>query len=1183
MLIFCSTIFSFSPLDYKTFTSEEYIYFVKPDGIIGYTKKSREFRMVVLNDALSGDVILDVAEKDGLLWLLTPEGVYSFEMNTGTIEKTPFIRENTCSGKIAVDIDYVWLSCSDTLLQYDKLSREWLQYRMPVSQKKAGNIAGVYSTGDEVLIAAGAVMNVFYILDEKWKHYPLTSGSLSEKSRYIYGTRDLFFVENNTIYRYLIESRSWEQIAAQKTIQDIKADEEHLYYLTNESAFSYNLSSSISRRFDIQPMGAAQSVGKVSDSLFLISTPEKMVFYDPVQRASSYRPYPQRFADVDVSYSYPLGNDLILFVNNNVCLYEQGTQLWEIHNLRRIKGTAKRLTLDEEGLALKYKRGYSSTLKGIAEQEITLRSGGYEVDTVKFSYQNQIVDGVPTPVKIPEEIDSTRLFLLGRPAPDINLTLHNSFPEGRYLDMEFDNSSANRPVRKNIKYRGGHKDVLQDGVVGQNTYKVPASRTMPEANYEGVYSVWESPQKLKSRDRKIVRVSSGAGYVTTKTVNKVLAYQPQGIYNLSEKADSLNGNTGATRILPGSVSIWIDGERIDSSYYTLFYTTGMMKFNRRDILEPKSVIVVSYKAEAVPNEGIDKLELVPQNHFKKMGYGDVLISYTDWLSTRVGFTGLSTDSVGNGLLYASVPVELRKKGLFLQINPELTVDVATGYSAGSVNLSSRLGQKTSASFNGFMAGKNFQTTDMLSRGYGEILKDFDYALSYDIVKDLTVGVKQRNSYATEGEEMYLESFADFHFHTLPYLNVSLSRNTMDAFVQTDLQSVATDSSSADSGLGELYTLENTIDTLDRNKDRLKIKLYETSSPYLEKFLHIHKLSYELSHAEFLSNDKVIGKSGQGRMFYGLTSISPIQPVTFNIVNAYRTNPPGSLNKRNLFSSWQVQTIDAPKGVDIEGEYRLDFTRPASRDSSYVLIDRTIHLITKPGSWISWLDWMSPRFLLSQNVFCDFSHAWPGSNNMFFGETDADSSELTRGIGIHLFPTEDLLFRNNNTWKTGNGKEHFNTFNDLKIWFLSKRALWQTRFEYNTDYDREYHYSAYSRFDNIWFPWLTTKQGLRNVFDEDAFKQEIKFGPEFSASLSVFDFFIVKKLINNHDLFVGWKSVDAEFTDEYTEISYNTSLNVFIKPNIMISTSNGFVLTAWAGGSHWQLEDYNGKFTLQAFF
>jgi hypothetical protein len=167
------------------------------------------------------------------------------------------------------------------------------------------------------------------------------------------------------------------------------------------------------------------------------------------------------------------------------------------------------------------------------------------------------------------------------------------------------------------------------------------------------------------------------------------------------------------------------------------------------------------------------VELLPENHFGEMGYMDVTASYTDWLSTRMAYVPMAAESDNQHLTNVAVPIELRRKKLFLKADPELTYDASNSLQAGGLGLSCRVWDRVSLNVNGLLVDTSLVTTDNLTTGYGKTKSDMDYLASYDILRDLTISYNQTNTQASMGEADRYQVSADMHIPRIPFLRVDV--------------------------------------------------------------------------------------------------------------------------------------------------------------------------------------------------------------------------------------------------------------------------------------------------------------------------------------------------------------------------------------------------------------------------
>ncbi len=1154
-----------APLEYKVFSTDANVYIVQPNGLLSYSRKSRDFNTIVLDQSRTRDSILDVQENDGLLWFLTPQGVYQFDMNTTTLEKIPFLGETACNGKITADFDYVWVACPDSLMQFDKLGREWLTYAITHKGPEAPAILSAFSNGDEVFCAFPEGMRVFYTIDEKWNDFPLPNRKISPNAKYVHNKDNIVLVDEKVAYRYITTTKSWETIAGDSKILDLILDEQSICYNTQNKAYLYPFASSMSQRFDIQGLANVKSVAKISDTTYALVSEKNLLQYDIKSRSIEFIPYSEGIIGKEIEKIIFLGDILLAFSPDKFGLYDFSNKLWESTSRRNVGGGDKRFSWDNKGMSLKYKRGYNSSLKGSIEKELQLKK-------LKPSQYAGLV-----------EADSGETVLGYTFIPtDIDLTLHNTYPGERYFDLYVNNTSPSEPAEKLLKYRGGTSDVVQDAIAGNNKFTLSESQTLPQTQYEGARVVMESKKKLKNRDRKVLRVSSGAGFITSQSINTFIPYNSRNDYRL--KSAGSNSKADTTKIIPGSFKIWIDGERLDSTYYTYNLSAGTFEFFDKAPVDPSSIIKIQYQVETIPDEGIEKIEPLPENKFATMGYVDVLTSYTDWLSTRVSYVPLksNTDTLSH-LLHAAVPLELRRKNLFFKANPELTYNPTNSAKAVGLSLYTRLMNKASLTLKSLVNDTNFTTTDNLSTSYGKLKSDLSYSLSYDLNKDLTLSFSQSLNKAERGDENRYEIELDGHLPNYPYFKVNVSRNLIEAnplFQKPVIDKISDTLVAGKTVYDTTYKDTLFLDTLDRKKDKVRLTLYETSSPILESALHFNKVGYQFIWTEFISNDFETDRSDPGRVFFGNTVLSPINAMTFTSVTTYQKNPVSAEINDKLYTELELQTIDAPRGIDFSSRYALDFRSYVQTDSCEVQLDQSLSLIVKPGAWFPALSWFSPRGSIQNSAYTPYADRNPGNGKIFFGDKKPLTSSVTKSLGTHIIPNEDIFFSTKTDWN----QNVFKTANDLKFWFNSKRMLWQTFFNYNNNTeDTTSNFRGYSRYDNTWSPWFRTTQGLFATYAKDTSGAESSFGPHFTVGINIREKGFIKRILNDHTLNIDWSRGGNKWVSSIPGISYEIRLRLMIKPNISFDLLNILGLDTEGSGSSLVLKTYEGRFKMQAFF
>jgi hypothetical protein len=244
------------------------------------------------------------------------------------------------------------------------------------------------------------------------------------------------------------------------------------------------------------------------------------------------------------------------------------------------------------------------------------------------------------------------------------------------------------------------------------------------------------------------------------------------------------------------------------------------------------------------------------------------------------------------------------------------------------------------------------------------------------------------------------------------LDLSLSRSSIEHLSSPDSEKTA-------------------FDSLFNTKDKIKVRLYETSSRILEKLTHAKKISYDLSHSEYRYESE--GKSWRnGRTSTAEITFSPIQPVILSGNLLYQggidiDSTPSSILRPRL----ELQCINAPKGVDLNATYYLNYGKYNSDDSSTDTITRSINVILKPGMWLPALRWLSPRAAISQDINTAFSVAGPSFWEILTGSNGIRTYNLQRSFGFNIFPTDEILLRNNNEFSKIDTSNFFKTTNDIR--------------------------------------------------------------------------------------------------------------------------------------------------------
>ena len=739
--------------------------------------------------------------------------------------------------------------------------------------------------------------------------------------------------------------------------------------------------------------------------------------------------------------------------------------------------------------------------------------------------------------------------------------------------------------QKGAFYRGAQDELVESARLGTNTADIPQSKTILTPQFEGANVVLQSKSSLSTRDRRIVKAQVGGGLVTTETLYKVLPYNESGRYNIV----SFKNNPQIKKtIVPGSLKVNIDGEDIDSTDFTFFTPTGALNFNRDDLLDPTSIISVSYQVRTKPDGGVTEIEALPKNNFGKLEYGSVTVSPTDWISPQVGYAHLDDDSSHrHDLVNISSPSEIRtaSSSLFLKFDPEFTYDAETKAKAAALSLQSRFGEKLSFLFNGLLPDSNYVSTDNLDRGYGFIRHSTDYTVGYDIRKELPLSYNQNDIVSAHGTERHYEFTAGSHFQGFPFLDISLSRNAVTTDRNDTLHTVRDtirDSLNPiviDTIINHYAPSDSITYALDRNKDKFRVRLYETSSPIIESALHLKRVNY----AGFSSSKEGIIGTGYGSIFYGRGTVSPIKRLTLTVQGTYLKNAPGSVYGSEYNPNFILQTIDAPPGFEIYASSGLDFKNLYDYDSSFNTLQRVVNLTIKPGAWSNIMSWIQPVIGLNQSISCGFNNHAPGLADLLFPQDNITNKVTTPDIGANIFPTNEITINDDNKFTTTDSTTIYSSFNDLKWWFGDKR-FWQTRWEYNrerprggTGNGRDYS-QGFTRFTDNWTPWLQTRSGFSSyitVTNSDS-TSSIKTGPDLTVSINTQKFLFVRSFLCNNTVSVLWNKNYGAWQSS-PSISYSLFTRIVVLPNISVMTTNLFT---FGGGTSTQ---YSGNITASAVF
>jgi hypothetical protein len=1231
----CTAMTYSAPLDIKYFTGSTYLWLQMPQGIVTYSTESRAIRPLPLNEFGDNDSLADVVDNEGILWVSSNSGLFKIDMNTQTRERVPFPGDVQRNGKIAVDFDYAWLAASDTLLRYDKLGNEWFTYAISGKAASLGPILGLNSDGTNVYCATTAGMHVFSIADEKWYFFPVKGEAMPPDARYFFDYDAMIFVHGSKINRYIIDSKSWEVVDVKEPILDMFRDTKTTTIMTQAHVFLYTKASSSFRPLEITGLQDAQSMTQ-KDSLVYVSAAKGIIEFNITAKTMDYIKNPPGITDLHANKIIGNGSQLLVLYPEVFGIYDIQNDIWESISNKKLSGGARRLSWDDDGLKMRWSKGFESTLTGnFGIKDLGIRSQ-YALDSLDtiITYPDSINKPDSTVKKIfkvtGSDIDTFYnadslyfLWALQNKKASVpfnainyaNLNLHTTLSNERYADLFFNNSISGNVPDKGLFYRGNGSDRLHSIKLGTNLFEAPQSKTLPSTRFEGGQVIVESKAKIESRDRKVVRSTTGAGLRTAQTQYALLTYSTD-LYKVSKPK--------ASEVVPGSVIIKVDGEQIDSLNYTFDYKNFSFSFRQSDIVEPSSVISVQYDIRTLPENKVtrkwDDVELLPKKNFGFMGYSFLSVSPREWIAPKIGVAILNNDSAQRAdsafsLLNIGVPIELRNANALFKLEPDFTFNTKNKSTGSSLGLKTRY-KNASLVANGVLADSNFATTAALTRGYGAIKRQLDFTAGYDITKELPISYMQQHVRATRGDEDRYQLDAGMHLPRIPFADLTLSRNQVNAVYQNtvSVQDTVINVLSPEDSIVSRDTL--VIDTLNESKDKIRLRIYETASTFGEKVLRLQKFSYDFTATLFSSNIFSFKPGTKiGSMYFFRSSISPITSITVTPQLLLR-NSPGLQPFQTLEPQLMLQTIDAPPGFDITGLYQEKYQRFSASDSASLDLERQIDATIKPGRWTPKLAWLSPRFALLHNQKSYFETMNPNGGEVIFGGGKKIANSLTKLMGVTLYPVDRILFKNENKWITTNDSLTFNTYNDLKIWVGKNNNQWQTQFKLNNpldvkpvgvldsvpaEFDKEkitnvygITQNAFTNYDHRLTNTISTKTSLNYSYNEAYTIHEyfdvnslsigqltntstaFKFFPKIGIDITIKDFLFIQKILNNQALAIAWNQNNGVW-DKHREIIYTLGLRMQFKPNILLVTNHTL------GLRNGRLDTYNGKLSLMANF
>jgi hypothetical protein len=995
----------------------------------------------------------------------------------------------------------------------------------------------------------------------------------------------------------VISARSWEDINVNGSVVDALVNDTLLIFATAGSVHSYNAKTSLLQPLNISAGSEIQCFSRKNDTLY-ICRKDGYTTYSVSAQTSGFLQHPASIKTPDVIKTFFGDTILVAEYAADYGIYDPAVSEWLLSKKSSARAKQKKLTWDDNGLVMRYAPQFSSSLKGTAVIPFDFRNDSlYDTSWVKdTNYET----GFPitfndTTIKTVRDVWTDPRY------PRLNLTLHNQLGPERYADVFFNNTNTSSLPAKGVYYRGANTDHLQWARLGTNSFDISQSHSLPSVKYEGAAAGIDSRKKLETRDRKIVRTVSGAGYITEETKLASLPYNRDNIYFVSIR--------DLEQIVPGSVMIWIDGEELDSNEYTIYYLTGQINFDRSIEIDPTSAITISYKTRDVPSKNkLDTIvQFIPEPNKARFAFANVSVSPADWISPGAGYVYLDPGSLHH-LVNLALPMEFRNEKMFLKFEPDFTRSITDGVSAGAASLSGNIGNKLSLNADALLADSNFTTTDNLDRGYGNIKRSLDFAAQFDILRQIPVRYKQHNSLSAKGTDRYHKLSTGVQFENYPMCELFVSRNVLNA--GRSLQAFLSDSSSLrnvyiDSLLQDTEGMDSTEidqmifdrygnhlnldsmvsvktdtitdDSVNVQKNKLGIKLFERSSPALEKLLHVNRLGYEFSLTEYRAESDEAENDGNGRSWYFQTTVSPIKQIVFTGYGTYRNHNSGLLPYRESYPVLQFQTMNAPRGIDFDGSCEWIINRYTGFDSATINVSRRAGIIMRPGEWLKQLNWLSPRASISRTISSVDTVSDVDAEYYFKEGENTGATTLSRVLGVRVYPFAGFLFQNENTWGTSPASETFKTFNDLKINF-DGNTMWQAQWTFNrstTDSNSDSH-DGFTHFHKAWTSWFKTKTGVSGSFKSEGSEHNTSITPSLSLSFSLRDFLFIKSLTSNNSAAMTFNRHNGAFEQDIDE-SLQFYIIAVVKPNISIVTNHSLKFESA------KFEQYTGRLEVQLIF
>ncbi len=1188
-----------SALARRSYPTSGGIAIVGPERILDFNSNTRAIRPVILEQSSDQEQkIAGYSFSEGVLTIRTTNGLYVCDMNRGAAVEAVGLKDSTsCAGAVAADIDYIWHACGDTLRQFDRLGREWMAFAMP-PEVRGTNVMGCMYDGNNLYAYFEYGVAVFSAFDEKWRVIAAPHQRIQPRAIFFQSGPAGCIVDDQRLLRYLPEDESFQVFNLAGRPRDIDVFEHSVFYATHNKAFHLDFQTGITRELKLPRSGSILALCRISSTRTAVVAAERLLLYDSNEQTAQQVAYPMWLDGAPAAVA-AAGNLLVFVTHAGAAVYDRETRIWESLAIETAT-KAQAVQWNDNGFKIRYGNNSYSELAGVIEytypmwDTFVVELDSQWIRTSTITGDGDTVRGWGWNVRA-DTLPATGVKPLSRIAPEAAVVFHTQLQGERYLDAFFDNTSLTRTPRKGLSYTGARDDMLESAQLGDVTLEIPELQTIPAVKAQGVQARGGSSARLSTRDRRRVRLLAGGGYQQSRSVYEALAYQPGGVYRVGQSAtpgvDSSSDESDTTRIAPGSLALYIDGERVDSSDFTFIASTGRLLLNRPDLADPFSVITVSYSLETIPDSGITAIELVPTNSFSQTGMVSALASASSWLSARASYAAVRPDTL-NHLISLALPGEFRSQHLLLKYTPEFTYNATGRTQAAGLDLTSRIGSRATFELRGLTADSAYHTTDIFSRGYGATTRDVEARGAFDLNRDITLHSSYRATEAVNGAEDRYSLGFDLSYASAPDFSLTIARNAIDAVVRTTRPGTIIDSSvdsepSADAAnplfdTAALMLVET--DTLDVTKTKLRARIYDAHSHVFEERLGFHRATYDFAATEYWSRDRRTEASGNGRILFGKATLAPSSALTFTGAGTYSRNPAGPQYSRRVAGEIQAQTLNAPPGADIHARYAIDVGSLSGLDSSSATTVRSIHTVLVPGVWFAWAKWFSPRFSLEQSLVNDYRQRLPGPGQALAGNQGIRGGSLAKTAGLQFSPTLDILLLSLHTWTDNQHiRDRFSSFNDLRLYANGKKDVFQMHYELYRFTDSLGMHSGFAQYDRTWLPWLTTLTGIRGEYQRGEPGSEARIGPAMRVRISRSRSGRFKRLRHDQECEIYWMRKRRVWRSCRPDIHYAAYLQASVRPNVSVSGSGSFVWAIMPADQMYALDDFSVRVTFGAHF